>query len=1081
MRIEWFRSQRNSLATNFSNSISSKNTSDNQEVYEQTTEQIEIIGFQDEGRKEEINAPILQTQVPVSLVQATTKEDKNHTIPGFLQRAYQIDNFQWSVNDTPGTVLKQYRFPDALLAQPALSRKAFNFFGLRAGVEFIVLVNKQPFQEGNLLISYLPGAKYNAAKNAMCQTTSPASNANLGVLTGMPRVNLDLMDATRADMTVPYASPFIYYNLLNGEGTIGDFYITVYSQLRDVAADATVSVQVMARFVDVDLQFPAGTDPVSFSKVPGLDTLINKFTQKPDLVALQNLIREGKSLVKKHNEGVFRFQMNSENLRTVNFKPKALPNMAVANESNNSHILSLSSQNHLPSANMGEASANEMLYKTMVQIPVYFDRFTITSDIGGNTNVYSKIVTLLDYTNVDATTGSVGIDYPTFLGQNFSKWRSSFKYNFRFVKTTFHSLRVRIFFAPNTTSESGVDRNAIVSKIIDLKDNNFVEFEVPFIWPHPFLNTEVGNTNLGVLGVDVLTKMVHPTTVPSTIDVIVERSAGQDFELNLPKQLSYFPFDPTPSTETVVVTSNHHVSRRPGVSQPIVDNDTLPPVVPVPKPKPSEFLPPITSTFVNTLTNIDGEVRKYVLQHANDFYDKVKNLTALNELGQYKKIDIPMLDLTLDQINDKINYLSVREIRRRETGADEVDGWKKDLTTEGVEPNPGPIRSLYFPVTTDPVDRIIENVGVAGDNVRIVVTVAGYGDYPPEVYMQLDFGNEDVIQIACNYDKEINFYYQLTSNDLTFKSSGKGTKLGCCVSVFTGSSAASTSVNIANIPLQVDVATNPVMTQITNVPLPVTGGGGGGTSSVVATRSDQPATSFKFQMNHEQDSYRPGYDDTSYVRPVISSQADLLSLGSTISSVGDMIHRSTLLTSLTPTNPNDIYVIPHSIGVVRKDASNNNIVSAADMYSYYASLFAFARGGVNLRLVTSPDFAYNVILDPDSDTLTATETAVAGFLPTATSATQSLQQQVSIQQVVKPSLEGFGEITIPFYSDTYMYYVNPVISQQPKVSASQMQLPYTTLDLRPLGQFTTCNIFRAACTDVEFSYLTGPPRVISLV
>lgn len=1046
MRIKWFHSQRNSLATT-SNSISSKNTSDNQEVYEQTTEQVEIIGFQDEGRKEELNAPIRQTQSPSSLVQASTKEDRNHTIPGFLQRAYQIDNFQWSVNDTAGSVLKQYRFPDVLLAQPALSRKAFNFFGLRAGVEFIVLVNKQQFQQGNLLISYLPGARYNSAKNAMCQTTDPSSNANLSTLTGMPRVNLDLMDATRADLTVPYASPFIYYNLLSGEGTIGDFYITVYSQLKDIAADATVSVQVMARFVDVDLQFPAGTSPASFSKVPLLDNLINNFSQKPDLVTLQNLLREGKSLVEKHKAGSFRFQMNSENVSASNFKPVALPNMAVSDQSNNAHILSLSSSNNLPSANMGKASSSEMNFKTIVQIPIYFDRFSIASSVGGNTNVYSKLVTLLDYSNKDSSTNSVGIDYITFLGQNFSKWRTSFKYNFRFVKTTFHSLRVRIFFAPNATSESGVDRNAVISKIIDLKDNNFAEFEVPFIWPHPFLNTEVGNKNLGILGVDVLTKMVHPATVASSIDVIVERSAGTDFCLNLPKQLSYFPFDPTQEEEDeFLVASRHHVSEH--VVQPEqiprpIENETF---------KTSEFIPPITSQFVNSLSNINSDVRKYILQNANHFQNKIQNLTQLNELGKYIPIEYNMLKLDLPSIQSQIRT-QTRELRKkrgpRDVGEDQVDGWQRDLTREGVESNPGPVRNYTGDVAVDSPMTVASGISLGSYIYSLDLTAHASGAGT----LLLTYGDNDVrLWFDAAGSRNINLIINQPTTATDF-----------VVTAYTSSIIFGLNISYASSAFPIDISKNSTI------------------DNIVATRSDQINSTFKFQMNHEQDDYRPGYDDTSYVRPVSSNQADLLSLGSSITSVNDMIHRSSLLTSLTPTNSNDIYIVPHSVGIVRKDSSNNNIVSASDMYSYYASLFAFARGGVNLRLVTSPDFAYNVILDPDSDVLTSADIAVAGILPTATSSTQALQQHVSIQQVVKPSLEGFGEVSVPFYSDTYMYYVNPVTSQQPKVSASQMQLPYTTLDLRPLGQFTTFNIFRAACNDVEFSYLTGPPRCVSLV
>lgn len=943
---------------------------------DQTTEQVEIIGFQDEGRKEELNAPIQNTSIPSSLIQASTKEDRNHTIPGFLQRAYQIDNFNWTINDMPGKVLKQYRFPDILLKQPALNKKAWNFFGLRAGVELIVLVNKQQFQQGNLMISFLPGARYNGAKDRMCQTTTPsASDVNLTTLSGMPRTNLDLMDATRADLSVPYASPYIYYNLLTKDGTIGDFYITVYSKLQDVATNGYVSVQVMARFIDVDLQFPAGNDLPSFSETPQFDNLFYKFAKQPDVSTLQALLEEGKSVVKKVQDGNFRFQMNSENLTTSNFKPKALPNMAVATESNNAHLLSLSSNTYLPSANMGEASLSEMSFSKIVQIPVFNSRFDIKASDPAGKNVWSKPVTLLDFTNTAPDKKSYGVDYITFLGQNFSKWRTSFKYHFRFIKTTFHSLRVRIFFAPNSSKVEGIDRNAVISKIVDLKDNNYVEFEVPFIWPHPFLNTdEKYSHSLGIIGVDVLTQMVRPDTVKDTIDVIVERSAGTDFCLNLPKQLTYYPFDTQPLT----------------------------------------FL--------------------------------------------------------------------VKEKRKKE-GVDTVDGWVRDLTREGVESNPGPVRSLYFPVTTTVVKKSIPSVGKQGDIVRVLVTVCGYGDFPPEVYTRLDFGDNDVLLIACNYDKAVEFMYQLKGPDLEFSVDGKATKLGCCVNVFSGVQAAATNVNVANLPLDVQIQNSSLDVLVKNSstqPVPVIGGGGGGTSSVVATRSDTATTGFRFQMNAEQDNYRPGYDETSYVRPVNSVQADQLSLGTQVTSVNQMINRSSAFNSLETKNMNDIYVIPHAFGIARADANNDYEYGNIDLLSYYSSLYAFARGGVNLRIASSPDYFYNVILDPDASSLAESDSENLGQLASATSLTRMYQQHSSIQQVVKPSLEGFGEITIPFYSDTYMYYVNPSVSSKPSKESQTMQLPFTTMIIRPSGVYSQFQVFRAACKDFEFSYLTGPPRMVAI-
>lgn len=1065
VRIEWFYIQRNSLAQN---SINSKNTSDLSDTHSQATEQVEIIGFQDEGVLEEMQAPLQNTQTPQTLVMASTQENKTHTIPGFLGRLYEIDNFQWAATSPAGTVLKQYRFPDVLLAQPALSRKAYNFFGLRAGVEFVVLVNKQPFQQGNLLISYLPGAKYNDAKNAMCQTTTPAaSSANLATLSGMPRTNLDLMDASKAKLKVPYAAPYVYYNLLSGDGTIGDFYITVYSPLQDVAASGTVSVQVMARFVDVDLQFPAGNSLASFSKTPAVESLYNSFVQKPDLSTLKQLVEEGTSIMEKVRQGSFRFQMNSENVRTQNFKPRALPNMSVADESNNAHLLSLSGSNTLPSINMGEASKMENSFLNIVQIPTYNSRFDITSSQNAGTNVWSKQVTLLDYTNV-APDGSIGVDYPTYLGQNFSKWRSSFKFNFRFVKTMYHSLRVRIFFAPNTTTVAGVDRNAVISKIVDLKINNFVEFEVPFIWPHPFLNTDVDLPHsLGMIGVDILTKMVHPDTVKNTIEVIVERSAGTDFDLNLPKELSYFPYDPRVEEDELVVSGRSHYK------------------VPLPDIVPLESggnvrvytTDPINPTFMETMRHLPNDIKATISANANRFnQSKVGALDELAEMGH--KVTMKTISLELPQILAKHD-----ELRRRKRGVDTVDGWKRDLTREGIEPNPGPYsngQEFNRNATTWGPQNWTQASNFAGPQTIQVICRYAVGT-----------GTRFAVSMTGSITGWINFARDSESYFYTYTGSGTPSI------TFTPSAGYGVNGDVIGLscvfsaPLQ-PVLEEPISVAVQNEPVVVSVSG---TPNVNVANSpivtvDQPLqvinvsrslADFKFQMNTEQDDYREGYDDTSYVRPVNSLQADKLSLGGKISNIDAMIKRSTLYSSLTTPNSNDIYLQPHMIGVARKNASSTQVYGPTDMISYYANLFAFARGGINIRIASSPDFAYSVILDPDSNTLSSIDTDSMGQVASPTGSALLRKQSVSIQQVVKPSLEGYGEWSVPFYSDTFMYYVNPVLTQSPSVAALNMQCPYTTTIVRPNGAFTQFNAYRAACNDFEFSYLTGAPRISAIV
>jgi hypothetical protein len=428
-----------------------------------------------------------------------------------------------------------------------------------------------------------------------------------------------------------------------------------------------------------------------------------------------------------------------------------------------------------------------------------------------------------------------------------------------------------------------------------------------------------------MIGVDILTKMVHPDTVKNTIEVIVERSAGTDFDVNLPRQLKYFPFDPRPEEGLAVVSGTNHFK------------NPLPDLVPLESGEKVTVytLDSINSAFMQTMNALPSDIKATISANADRFNQSL--VGALNDLAaDGHKVTQATLRLPLPQILAKHD-----ELRRRKRGVDTVDGWVQDLTEEGVEPNPGP------------------------------VTYQGWSS-------------------ACIVD------------------------------------------------------------------------------------------AFKFQMNTEQDDYRAGYDDTSYIRPVNSIQADKMALGGKVEKIDDMIHRSTVYASKNTTiGDRDLYIQPHMIGVARKDTSVQRY-GPTDMISYYGNLYAFARGGVNLRIASSPDHAYTVILDPDSRTLSSVDTDPLGEVDSPTGSDFIRGQSVNIQQVIKPSLEGYGEWSVPFYSDTFMYYVNPVHTQSPSLSALNMQCPYTTTIVRPTGAFSQFIAYRAACKDFEFSYLTGAPRISSM-
>jgi len=85
-----------------------------------------------------------------------------------------------------------------------------------------------------------------------------------------------------------------------------------------------------------------------------------------------------------------------------------------------------------------------------------------------------------------------------------------------------------------------------------------------------------------------------------------------------------------------------------------------------------------------------------------------------------------------------------------------------------------------------------------------------------------------------------------------------------------------------------------------------------------------------------------------------------------------------------------------------------------------------------------------------------------------------------MQQAINTNVEGFGEISVPFFSSSYCYSISPQLQYQPSKSVADFTLPDTQSMIVPQGNLSKMEIYRATTSDFELSYLTGPPLLISI-
>lgn len=215
----------------------------------------------------------------------TTREERIHTIKDFLSRPIRVTSNLWTESNTQGQQLFTANFPETLISNPMFRSKVEGFVGLRANMRVKLQVNSQPFQQGRLLMHYIPYAQYMPDKVAMI-------NYSLHGRTGCPRVDLDLSVGTEIEMLIPYVSPHAYYNLITGQGSFGAIYLTVYSQLRDpAAANGSVEYTIWVYLEDVDIQYPTGANVFTGSS-PNKISLAKEIEQGVDYAKMRKALTD---------------------------------------------------------------------------------------------------------------------------------------------------------------------------------------------------------------------------------------------------------------------------------------------------------------------------------------------------------------------------------------------------------------------------------------------------------------------------------------------------------------------------------------------------------------------------------------------------------------------------------------------------------------------------------------------------------------------------------------------------------------------------------------------------------------------
>jgi hypothetical protein len=503
-------------------------------------------------------------------LRSSTMDQRTHDLKEFLRRPVLCWTGTYSVTSSVGSPLVSMAMPSSCIAKSSYKEKMRGFYGFRAKMVIRVQLNGQRFQQGRLILSYLPES------SEMQPERKFTSLYCLQLLTQQPRMDIDVANDTEAIMEIPFVSNNLYASLLDDTFDYGTFYLTPYTALRVGAGASNVKIGIWCHFEDVEIVYPTipglltqsgirrkkgrggsstggvdttdqelnqtGLGPISglakrisnsagvLSEIPLISAFTAPVSWAADIVS-RSALALGYS--KPAIEGPF--------ARGV---PTVFPNMHNVDAVDNSNKLAMSVRNKIENLpGFAGTDVDEMTISHIVQIPSYVGTYswstaaavgTALVHYGTGPRQYGTIIPLA------TSTGTKPIEFGPVLGylaNAFRFWRGGITFHFKVVKTEFHSGRLMFAYMPGlnrAATDSTFDGTQYLYKeIFDLRTSSEFSVTIPYVGLTPYTRTDWWT---GICSLWILNPLTAPDTVSPSVDIILEVCGAEDTEFGAPKQ-----------------------------------------------------------------------------------------------------------------------------------------------------------------------------------------------------------------------------------------------------------------------------------------------------------------------------------------------------------------------------------------------------------------------------------------------------------------------------------------------------------------------------------------------------------------
>jgi hypothetical protein len=487
----------------------------------------------------------------------TVGQSGSQDIIDFLKKPFRLAAGSFATTDS--TNLGTYSLPHAMISNannPVAYHKILGAYMMRADIVLTLTINAVRFQQGRYILAFCPSGGAPTSSNAYTAFYR-AHACNLMQVSQLPHVEIDICGQTSVQLVIPYSSAKTHYKLstLTDYASAGYCWIQPYSALVAGSGPTSVPYTLWANFDNIELtgatvvqsgfkaksvsekeQSSAGVGPVSgmlarISKASGIlaEVPLLASVASPLSWAAEILSRSAKAL------GFSKpIVLNLPN--RVHRSAIAYP--ANGDGSSTAQPLGLCSTNEVTVySGAGATAIDEMSIDFIKQQYAYYATYTWTTSNSAGDSLFSLASNPLVY--YTATANYYTFAPVRFLANSFRYWRGGLKFRFKLVKTEFHSGRLVVSFVPWQLYESGAltatlaNTDYVHRDIIDIRTTSEFEICTPYVSNDLYQFSDNGYVP-GYLVMHVLDPLVAPSSVSSSISILLEVGGNSDLEFAVP-------------------------------------------------------------------------------------------------------------------------------------------------------------------------------------------------------------------------------------------------------------------------------------------------------------------------------------------------------------------------------------------------------------------------------------------------------------------------------------------------------------------------------------------------------------------